>query len=218
MDSFYLNRIKNFEGYTREAKWDYAQYSNGYGTRAAFPGEVIDKAEAERRFRDEISRAAALVDEFAPGLDTGSRAALTSLTFNAGTKWMRSGLGEAIKSGDLDEAKSIFLKYTKAGGADLPGLVNRRLEEVAWFQDAILLSPDLRNRQDSAAVVAAGPNHDPGTAAPSELIQAEKHSRSTPDPIAAAHDLFQQLEMDRVRLLVLGERSGGSERKGRDVG
>lgn len=52
----YLDAIKQFEGYTAKARWDYAQNSNGYGTRARFAGEVIDKAEAERRFADEIKR------------------------------------------------------------------------------------------------------------------------------------------------------------------
>jgi lysozyme len=133
LDAHYLNAIKQFEGYAAEARWDYAQNTNGYGTRAQFPGEVIDKAEADRRFKDAIQNAANFVDKFAPNLDEGSKAALTSLTYNAGTAWAQSGLGQAIASGNLEKAQSIFLQYNKAGGSVLDGLVQRRLQEVAWF-------------------------------------------------------------------------------------
>ncbi|MBA2125966.1 glycoside hydrolase family 24 [Hyphomicrobium methylovorum] len=133
LDSNYLDAIKKFEGYASKATWDYAQHSNGYGTRAAFPGEVIDKAEAERRFAGEIRKAAEFVESVAPDLDSGSKAALTSLTYNAGRTWATSGLGDAIASGDMDKARSLFLQYNKAGGSTLDGLVQRRLQEVAWF-------------------------------------------------------------------------------------
>jgi lysozyme len=133
VDPSYLDAIKQFEGYTAEARWDYAQNSNGYGTRARFAGEVIDKAEADRRFSSEVQKAAEFVDKFAPNLDEGSKAALTSLTYNAGTAWSKSGLGEAVASGDLDKARSLFLQYNKAGGNVVDGLVQRRLQEVAWF-------------------------------------------------------------------------------------
>jgi lysozyme len=133
VDTGYLDAIKQFEGYRADAQWDYAQNSNGYGTRARYAGEVIDKAEADRRFSSEVQKAADFVDKFAPSLDEGSKAALTSLTYNAGTAWTKSGLGEAVASGDLDKAKSLFLQYNKAGGTVVDGLVQRRLQEVAWF-------------------------------------------------------------------------------------
>jgi lysozyme len=133
LDQSYLDAIKKFEGFSAESRWDYAQNSNGYGTRARYAGEVIDKAEADRRFEGEINKAADFVDRFAPGLDDGSRAALTSLTYNAGTAWMQSGLGEAVSSGDMDKARTLFLQYHNAGGSAVDGLVQRRLQEVAWF-------------------------------------------------------------------------------------
>jgi lysozyme len=133
LDQSYLDAIKKFEGYSAKARWDYAQDSNGYGTRARYAGEIIDKAEADRRFEGEIKKAADFVDRVAPGLDDGSRAALTSLTYNAGTAWADSGLGEAVASGDFDKARSLFLQYNKAGGSVVDGLVQRRLQEVAWF-------------------------------------------------------------------------------------
>lgn len=133
MNSSYLQAIKSFEGFTRTAKWDYAQYSNGYGTKAKYEGEVIDEAEAERRFAAELSQSLALVDKFAPGLDEGTKAALVSLTFNAGTGWMKSGLGNAVAAGDLQAVRERFVMYDKAGGAVLPGLAKRRAAEAEWI-------------------------------------------------------------------------------------
>ena len=133
MHSFYLDAIRKFEGFTPQATWDYAQLSNGYGTRARYAGEVIDRAEAERRFRAEISEARSVVEKAVPHVDEGTKAALTSLTYNAGTAWIDSGLGEAVRRGDLDDAREIFQKYNKAGGEVLPGLVSRRSQEALWI-------------------------------------------------------------------------------------
>lgn len=133
MHSTYLDAIRGFEGFTAKADWDYAQFTNGYGTKAKFAGEVIDKAEADRRFAAEISEARAIVEKHAPAATEGTKAALTSLTFNAGTAWTRSGLGEAVRAGDVDRVRDLFVQYNKAGGEVLPGLAKRRLAEVAWI-------------------------------------------------------------------------------------
>lgn len=133
MHTKYLDAIKGFEGFSAQAKWDYAQSTNGYGTRARHIGERISPDEAERRFQTEIAEARKLVERHAPDADDGTKAALTSLTFNAGDKWARSGLGDAVRRHDLDTARSLFLQYNKAGGNVLPGLVRRRSEEAAWI-------------------------------------------------------------------------------------
>ncbi len=133
MQQAYLDAIKSFEGFTPKATWDYAQHSNGYGTKALFPGEAIDAAEAERRFQAEIAIARGIVEKHAAGWDEGTKAALTSLTFNAGTRWISSGLGEAVRSGDIEGVRERFVQYSKAGGEVLPGLVKRRLAELDWI-------------------------------------------------------------------------------------
>ena len=137
LDPQYLDAIKGFEGYAPNASWDYKQYSSGYGTKAQPGDENIPadqrKAVYEQRFQDEIAKAAASVDAFSPNLPPGVRAALTSLTYNAGPAWQQSGLGQAVKSGDFDAAKSIFLQYNKAGGEVNKGLVSRRAAESGWW-------------------------------------------------------------------------------------
>lgn len=133
LDPSFLDAIKGFEGFSPQASWDYKQHSNGYGTRALYPGEKIDKDTAEARFQAEIAKAAAHVDQIAPTAPPGARAALVSLTYNAGPGWTTSGLGELVKAGDWNAASQRLTEYNKAGGQVNPGLVQRRATEAGWF-------------------------------------------------------------------------------------
>lgn len=150
----YINKIKQFEGFHKNPYWDVRQFTVGYGTRARDRNDLVDEAEADRRLRSEIANAAGLVDRFAPHLDPGTRAALTSLTFNAGPKWQQSGLGAAIKAGDMDAARASFLQYANADGQHLPGLANRRQQEVSWFGTPGVQSAEPAQAQTAAAPVA----------------------------------------------------------------
>src|SRR5512139_1134493 len=158
LDQLYADAIKGFEGYAPNAAWDYKQYTNGYGTKALYPGESIDKTEAENRFNTAIEGAAKTVDTVAPNAPPGVRAALISLTYNAGSGWANSGLGEAVKAGDWKAARDRFLQYNKAGGQVNPGLVNRRQAEAAWFNP------------DASAQVAQPPQEAP--LSPTQMAQA----------------------------------------------
>lgn len=155
MHSFYLDSIRQFEGFTARATSDYAQISNGYGTKALYPGEVIDRAEAERRFQAEIGQARNIVDKAAPHVDEGTKAALTSLTYNAGTAWIKSGLGDAVRRGALEEVREIFQKYNKAGGEVLPGLVRRRATEAEWIGQPQLVAQASLDKSPTAQKVLA---------------------------------------------------------------
>lgn len=127
-----VEAVKRFEGYTPQAKWDFKQYSSGYGTKGA-PGEVVDRATAEARLTTELGRAASIVDQAVPNLPPGARDAMISLTFNSGADWVNSGLGERLRAGDMEGAKQRFVQYNRAGGEVNEGLAKRRAEEVQWF-------------------------------------------------------------------------------------
>lgn len=136
LDPQYSDAIKGFEGYAPQAQWDYKQNSNGYGTKALYPGETIDRDTAEQRFQTEIEKAQAHVESVAPNAPPGVKAALTSLTYNAGPGWSQSGLGDLVRAGDWQGAAERFQQYNKAGGQVNPGLVTRRGKEAAWFNQA----------------------------------------------------------------------------------
>lgn len=137
----YVPQIKKIEGFTPRAKWDYKQHSIGYGTRGQ-PGQSITPDQAEADLRRELASAAGHVDRFAPGLPTGHRAALTSLTFNSGPGWQSKGLGAAVKAGDWQTAAQRFSQYNKVTNPDgsmtvLPGLARRRATELSWMGQAM---------------------------------------------------------------------------------
>ncbi len=68
------------------------------------------------------------------GLTQGRLDALTSFAFNVGLGTLqRSTLRQKHNRGDFAGAADEFLKYTKAGGKVLKGLVNRRNDERALY-------------------------------------------------------------------------------------
>lgn len=70
----------------------------------------------------------------AAGARQGWLDALVSFSFNVGLGTLqRSTLRQKFNRGDYDGAAEEFLKYTKAGGKVLKGLVNRRNDERALF-------------------------------------------------------------------------------------
>jgi len=60
--------------------------------------------------------------------------ALVSFAFNCGLgRLQRSTLRMRLNRGDVEGAAEEFLKYSKAGGKVLPGLLKRRKDEQALF-------------------------------------------------------------------------------------
>lgn len=134
LEDNYLDAMRGFEGFTPQAKWDAKQYSNGYGTKAQSPNEVIDETTARQRFADETGKASGYVAQAFPDLDPGKHAALASLTYNAGPGWINnSGLADAVRRGDWNDAAARFTQYNKSEGKYNEGLASRRNQEVAWF-------------------------------------------------------------------------------------
>ncbi len=203
--------VKGFEGFAPKAKWDYKQHSVGYGTKAKYPGEQIDQAEAERRFNQELGNAQQQVEAFAPDAPQGVKNALASLTYNAGTKWQRSGLGQAIKAGDYGKAKDIFLQYNKAGGQTLPGLVNRRQKEAQWFDAApapaltqvASLDPAIGTQQPAMAAPAAPPSSalDLLAAAPPQAASAPPQAAPMQAPVAPPPQLKTRQNKPPARII-----------------
>lgn len=191
MHHSYLDAIKTFEGFTPKAQWDYAQFSNGYGTKALYPGEAISPEEAERRFTAEIEIARNIVEKHAAGWDEGTKAALTSLTFNAGTRWISSGLGEAVRNHDIDGVKERFAQYNKAGGEVLPGLMRRRLAELDWIGSAA--APAGAATSAKPATILARTNPSDLAMAPAAPAPAQSAIATPPADIARTEAAQQAL-------------------------
>lgn len=130
--------VKQQEGFVAKATWDYKQYTNGYGTKAADANEVVTQAVAEQRLQDELGKALTAVKAFVPAnTPVGVEQGLTDASFNLGTGWMQAGLGASVKAGDWKAAGEHLLQYNHAGGQVLEALTKRRQAEVNMFDHPV---------------------------------------------------------------------------------
>lgn len=139
-----VDYIKNVEGFVAKAFWDKKQYTNGYGTQAAGPDEVIDKQEAEKRLRDNLQKAVGGVINYGKSHNynwaQGQVDALTSFVYNAGLGQLDNLTAKGKRTNE-QIAQSLLL-YNKARDSktqkveEVPGLTKRRQEELSMFQGA----------------------------------------------------------------------------------
>ena len=72
--------------------------------------------------------------------------ALVSFAFNVGLgNLQRSSLRMKTNRGEFEEAADEFLKWTKAGGRVLPGLVKRRMDERSLYLSGVHCTNDPAN-------------------------------------------------------------------------
>jgi GH24 family phage-related lysozyme (muramidase) len=128
-----VDKIRNQEGFTPQARPDVKQFSYGYGSKAPTPGATISRSGAEELLNRDLSTAAKMVDQVNPKLDPGTRAALTDLTFNAGIGWSKAGLGDAVRAGDPNAIKQHLLQYNQVAGQPNPGIAARRQMDAGWI-------------------------------------------------------------------------------------
>lgn len=133
LSPFGLDFIKKHEGYTPAPQWDYRQWSSGFGTKAAFPGERIDKAEAERRLNAEIAPLTGWIKgNITAPLAPNQTDALLSFGYNLGADDL-DRLKNDINAQNWQRVADRMLTFNKAGGEVNPGLVNRRRDEANLF-------------------------------------------------------------------------------------
>ena len=127
--------IKGFEGYSPKAYGDYKQNSIGYGTKAAYPGQQMNKAQATAAMNKYIANDEKVLNSLVKvPLEPNQKAALQSLMYNIGQgAFARSTVLKKLNAGDYQGAADAFNKFNKAGGKTHSGLVERRAKERAVF-------------------------------------------------------------------------------------
>jgi GH24 family phage-related lysozyme (muramidase) len=58
---------------------------------------------------------------------------MVDFTFNLGEKWIDEPVGQLLKQGKYEDAKSHVMQYVHAGGKVLDDLVKRRQAECDMF-------------------------------------------------------------------------------------
>lgn len=137
--------IKTFEGCRLTAyKCPAGKDTIGYGHTGpdVQPGMVISQEEADRLLDADIKRVScAIARLLRRPLSASQMAALISFVFNVGEEAFRkSTLLDVINKGFDDTAALEFLKWTKAGGQTMQGLVRRRVAESAKYRSGSLES------------------------------------------------------------------------------
>jgi lysozyme len=139
------NLIKRFESLRLEAyKCPAGVWTIGYGhTRDPFSGKLDVKPgnklksehEADELLKLDLERSyEPAVAELCPGATENQFAALVSFTFNLGVNALtKSTLRRKFLAGDIAGAADEFLKWNKAAGKVLNGLVKRRAAERELF-------------------------------------------------------------------------------------
>lgn len=146
--------IQQFEGRRLEAyKCPAGVWTIGYGHTSAAgkpevkPGMVITKQEANDILVRDLVRYEDAVDRLVKvPLTQNQFDALVSFTFNVGEGALaKSTLLKRLNAGDYNAVPAELMKWTKAGGKELPGLVRRRRAECAMWRgvdDKTDLDPD----------------------------------------------------------------------------
>lgn len=134
--------VKHFEGCFLKAYPDPGTnaepWTIGYGcTTDVHPGMVITLPEAERRLVVDLAKSAIEVTAMVKvPVAQHQFDALVSFCFNCGAANLRSStLLRKVNAKDFDGAAAEFLRWTRAAGKVLPGLVRRRTAESNLFKD-----------------------------------------------------------------------------------
>lgn len=141
-----IQLIKDFEGFTKMAVYDYLQYSIGYGSaceKDEYPNGITEE-EADRLLREDLLKRESYLDSFVTkyGLNLSQRQydALMSFTYNLGYGWMyeestlRSTIIQGKTGNDLIFALTM---WCNAGGVVNNGLVQRRLAEANLYLNGV---------------------------------------------------------------------------------
>ena len=148
-----LEKLKQWEGLKTKAYKDAGGvWTIGYGHTATAGdpkpkvGMVITAADAERILLKDLTQyEAAIENNVKVKLNDNQFAALVSFAFNVGIQaFKNSTLLKKLNQGNFDAVPTELMKWTKAGGKKLQGLVNRRRAEgYLWMEGAFVTSKDV---------------------------------------------------------------------------
>ena len=134
-----LDTVKEFEGLRLKAyKCPAGVWTIGYGATEppVKPTDEITKEEACARLERDLVRYEDGVKRLVQiGITQNQFDALVDFAYNAGVGALaKSTLLKKVNAGKFDEVPAEFMKWTKGGGKELPGLVRRRRAEVKLWR------------------------------------------------------------------------------------
>ena len=142
-----VTTIKQMEGFLAIPRWDYGQWTVGFGSRCPdehlerYQKEGIPMEEADALMREHLQIFEKAVNSYADrhglSLNQGQFDALVCMSYNLGTALLYNTtnmINTAILGGASEnELIYAFSVYCTAGGEFLPGLIRRRLVEANMY-------------------------------------------------------------------------------------
>jgi len=134
-----IDHIKKFEACVLTAYQDAAKvWTIGYGhTAGVKKGDKITAYQAEQFLREDLAKFEPVANKCKRIATQGQYDAILDFIYNCGPgNFEKSTLKKYIESGRKTyEIQKEFLKWTKANGVELGGLVTRRIWEAARFNE-----------------------------------------------------------------------------------
>ena len=146
--------LKAEEGLKLEAYWDVTQWTNGWGTKACYPGEVITRAEADKRLLERYNREVNYLTSTYPHLDLFTCQTLAVARYNLGS--FGKGMKKALKEGDLKKIAKYLRKYNKVKSFNADGTFSlkvhkgidrRRRAEARMLLEGAIVTKELKTRE-----------------------------------------------------------------------
>jgi lysozyme len=136
-NKMYMDFLKNKEGFRSEAYLDSAGVPTiGYGfTEGVKMGDTISEEEANKRLLREMAKTDQDYNRLVTAdLNPNQQAAVKSLLYNiGGPQFANSKARAALNAGDFETFKKEAAEFRLADGKVIPGLENRRRDELELF-------------------------------------------------------------------------------------
>jgi lysozyme len=182
-NKMYMDFLKNKEGFRNEAYLDSAGVPTiGYGfTEGVQMGDTIDEKTANERLLKEMAKTDQDYNKLVTAdLNPNQQAAVKSLLYNiGGPQFANSKARAALNAGDFESFKKEAAEFRMANGKVIPGLENRRRDELELF-----FKPYKANRpetSDSKTAMIPGEEQD--------AFQRDVKAAQKADPYTSTADL-----------------------------
>jgi lysozyme len=182
-NKMYMDFLKNKEGFRNEAYLDSSGVPTiGYGfTEGVQMGDTIDEKTANERLLKEMAKTDQDYNKLVTAdLNPNQQAAVKSLLYNiGGPQFANSKARAALNAGDFESFKKEAAEFRMANGKVIPGLENRRRDELELF-----FKPYKANRpetSDSKTAMIPGEEQD--------AFQRDVKAAQKADPYTSTADL-----------------------------
>lgn len=134
-----LKLVQGFEGFRSKAYKDVTGiWTVGWGSTGSDigPGLIWTQAQADERLIADLEKFQKGVEDLlvVEGINQNQKDALTSFAYNCGLGNLKqSTLLRCINKHNSEQAANEFLRWSKAGGVEVPGLLRRRKAERELF-------------------------------------------------------------------------------------